>query len=139
VAVRRFRETVVYALKSLRELELGKTSLATTIRWRKLVRLQHLLFMCEITDRYFRPTIAHPEGSVCHYGDCHFFGGDVCTCGLLQDLAWKEDPDLLFPPFYSQHARHQGRLRQMLKIESDYKEPTEGDFRVCQEMMARFM
>lgn len=39
-----------------------------------------------ILQRYFRKTIAHPEGSVCHHGDCDFFNIKICTCGLLHDL-----------------------------------------------------
>ena len=40
-----------------------------------------------LLQRYFRKTIAHPDGSVCHHGDCNFFSVWICTCGLLHDLA----------------------------------------------------
>ncbi len=39
-----------------------------------------------IVQRYFRKTVAHPEGAVCHHGDCDFFSISICSCGLLHDL-----------------------------------------------------
>jgi hypothetical protein len=39
-----------------------------------------------LLQRYFRKTIAHPEGSVVHHGDCDFYSIRVCTCGLHHDL-----------------------------------------------------
>ena len=37
--------------------------------------------------RYFRKTMAFPNGSVCHEGDCRIFGDDgICVCGLLHTL-----------------------------------------------------
>lgn len=39
-----------------------------------------------LLQRYFRKTIAHPEGSVVHHGDCDFWSIKICTCGLHHDL-----------------------------------------------------
>lgn len=45
-----------------------------------------------LRDRYFRPVIKHPEGSLNHHADCETFRAmeiykyAPCTCGLLHDL-----------------------------------------------------
>ena len=39
-----------------------------------------------LLQRYFRKTIAHPEGSIVHKADCDFFNIKICTCGLHSDL-----------------------------------------------------
>lgn len=39
-----------------------------------------------LLQRYFRKTIAHPEGAVVHHGDCDFFSIKICGCGLHHDL-----------------------------------------------------
>jgi hypothetical protein len=41
----------------------------------------------QIRQRFFRKTIAHPEGAVAHHGDCDFSSVKICTCALLHDLA----------------------------------------------------
>jgi len=73
-----------------------------------------------ITGRYFRKTIAHPKGSICHHGDCHIFSSGFCTCGLLHDLVWlQEKAEELFPDFWEQRAiqDHRSSLFTLLRCQ----------------------
>lgn len=70
-----------------------------------------------LLQRYFRKTIAHPDGSVCHHGDCDFFSIWICTCGLLHDLA-PMSPELVeqhYPSFHEERG-HYDRARTDIMI-----------------------
>jgi len=61
-----------------------------------------------LVQRYFRRTQAHPEGSVCHHGDCDFFSISICTCGLLHDLM-PMTPDQIeerYPRFHEEQRQY---------------------------------
>lgn len=74
-----------------------------------------------VHKRYFRKTIGHPEGSVCHDGDCHFFGSYVCTCGLLHAvspyyLTMETDfgnPEDIYPKYWEEANLQTVRLDQI--------------------------
>lgn len=69
-----------------------------------------------LIQRYFRKTAAHPEGSVCHHGDCDFFSITVCTCGLLHDLA-PMTPDQIeehYPRFYEEQGQYDQARTDMM-------------------------
>jgi hypothetical protein len=66
-----------------------------------------------LVQRYFRKTVAHPEGAVSHHGDCDFFSISVCTCGLLHDLT-PMTPDQIeehYPRFDEERAQYE-RVRE---------------------------
>lgn len=64
-----------------------------------------------IRQRYFRQTIAHPDGSVCHHGDCYIFSRvPVCTCGLLHDLMPVANPSEIYSKYEEDLAKHLGVL-----------------------------
>ncbi len=54
-----------------------------------------------IKARYFRKTMANPDGAIGHHGDCHFWDIKICTCGLLHDLlqADQEEVAKIYPKF----------------------------------------
>lgn len=62
--------------------------------------------------RYFRKTIAHPEGAYVHHGDCQLGSCDlnICTCGLHHDLLVMNDDDIkaIYPQFYEEWENHSG-------------------------------
>ena len=71
-----------------------------------------------LVQRYFRKTAAHPEGAVCHHGDCDFFSLSVCTCGLLHDLAPMNADQLErhYPRFYEEQGQYeQARINIMFR------------------------
>lgn len=67
-----------------------------------------------IRDRYFRGTIAFPEGDLCHHGDCNthrameIYKYAPCSCGLLHDLKIIDDGivDKIFPRWKADSAKH---------------------------------
>lgn len=58
-----------------------------------------------VYERYFWPTISHPEGDLVHFGDCEshrsmeVYKYAPCTCGLLHDLQNLHGilADMIFP------------------------------------------
>lgn len=40
-----------------------------------------------------------------HDGDCHFWGFNICTCGLLHRLIVKENAKELYPAFWEDQAK----------------------------------
>lgn len=66
----------------------------------------------QIKERYLRPTIAHPQGTICHDGDCYFYGYHVCTCGLLHQLAPLTNINELYPNY----ARERGLQEHVIQV-----------------------
>ena len=81
-----------------------------------------------IKDRYRRKVIAHPEGTICHDGDCRKWDIGICTCGLLHDLIsiiGDEDKiDELYPEFWKEQEKQDGIIYKLMEIER--KEETNG-------------
>lgn len=50
------------------------------------------------------------DGRPIHDGDCHFWGEDICTCGLLHQL-------IIDPPdeewYWIEHAKHETQLERI--------------------------
>jgi hypothetical protein len=63
-----------------------------------------------LKQRYRRKVIAFPEEVYIHHADCHFWGRDICTCGLLHDLVILENPEEYFPDFEEHWKRQEGTL-----------------------------
>jgi hypothetical protein len=61
----------------------------------------------QLMQRYFRKTIANPEGALTHHGDCDFSSIKICTCGLLHDLLPLR-PELMekYAPFWEERAKY---------------------------------
>jgi len=69
-----------------------------------------------LVQRYFRKTIAHPDGHVNHHGDCDFFNIKVCTCGLLHSLMVL-DPEIVkrhYPLFCVEQADYEEVREQLM-------------------------
>ena len=49
-----------------------------------------------------------------HNGDCHFWGWDICTCGLLHRLIIKENAKELYPAFWEDLAKHENRFNFLM-------------------------
>lgn len=82
-----------------------------------------------IVQRYFRKTIACPEGGVTHHGDCDFFSVFMCSCGLLADLRAyaTERASELFPAFGAQLADHEAtRMLLLARHVSKHPAPKKG-------------
>lgn len=77
-----------------------------------------------ITQRFFRKTIAHPDGSVVHHGDCDYFNIKICTCGLLHDLmpVLPEIVERLYPSYVNEEVE-QENARMILMERSRPKAP----------------
>ncbi len=45
-----------------------------------------------------------------HDGDCHFWGWNICTCGLLHQLMVKENAGELYPAFWEDRAKQDKEL-----------------------------
>jgi hypothetical protein len=56
----------------------------------------------KLKDRYFRSVIAHPDGIICHHGDCDIYRSRQphCSCGLLHDLSYFDQVDELYPKYW---------------------------------------
>lgn len=68
-------------------------------------------------DRFFRQTIACPDGQITHLGDCEIYRSRVCDCGLLRTLVYfigREDPATVFPPFWREWRVHQCLLHELV-------------------------
>lgn len=64
--------------------------------------------------RYFRPTMAHPEGAYGHHGDCEVHSSDVCTCALLHDLLpLAPGTQALYPAFRAEWNRQEAALEEI--------------------------
>jgi hypothetical protein len=53
----------------------------------------------KIKDRYWRTTIAFPEGTVTHHVDCIVYRHKICGCGFLMDLSTCTNARELHPRF----------------------------------------
>lgn len=65
----------------------------------------------EIKKRYFRQTIAHPDGEITHDGDCDVYPNEICTCGLLHTFRrFPGEVQNIFPRYKAQLDRHEEML-----------------------------
>lgn len=63
-----------------------------------------------LKNRYFRKTLAHPNGDICHHGDCKIYrskkiyGFSPCTCGLLHDLSIVDGivVEIIYPKYWDE-------------------------------------
>ena len=61
-----------------------------------------------------RKRYGRDDGSLNHHGDCYAWSYDVCTCGLLADLAYNgEEVQALFPTFWDSWADHTAQLHRL--------------------------
>ncbi len=91
-----------------------------------------------IKDRYFRKVIAHPEGAIVHYGDCHIYGNYVCHCGLHADLQWidYEEAIKLYPKYEEECLLSEIRLDQIRELPKPvYVPPTPEEIAACDKML----
>lgn len=70
----------------------------------------------KIKHRYFRKVMAHPEGTICHDGDCHFWGSWICTCGLLHALMRIEDAPAIYPDYIDEAVKQDYRMDQIREL-----------------------
>jgi len=76
--------------------------------------------------RYFRKTIAHPNGSIVHDGDCRFFDIKICTCGLLHELLPMHDyQEKYYEKFWEESGEHDNMIHKIMRarIKPDKPEP----------------
>lgn len=52
------------------------------------------------------------DGRPIHDGDCHFYGQNLCTCGLLHHLMWLQ-PDDVGDWYGKERGRHEWALHQL--------------------------
>jgi len=69
--------------------------------------------MMKKLKRYFRKTIAHPEGTITHDGDCMFWSIGVCTCGLLHLLRPLESPQKYYKDFSAEVSKHDTEIAKI--------------------------
>ncbi len=72
--------------------------------------------LAQAAQRYFRPTIACPEGQVTHFGDCSVYRARVCDCGLLRTLrphVGNEDPVSAYPKFWDEWHVHEQLMHEL--------------------------
>lgn len=76
--------------------------------------MKEILIPTSIKDRFFRKTIAHPEGGIFHHGDCYIFDVDIeiCTCGLIHDaIYYNLIAELGLSDHYDKHIKQINKLR----------------------------
>lgn len=49
-----------------------------------------------------------------HDGDCHFWGHDICTCGLLHKLIIEENAQELYPNFWEDKAKQDTKFDYLM-------------------------
>lgn len=57
------------------------------------------------------------DGYLLHDGDCHSWGGGVCTCGLIHHLTSKRNSELLMRDYWKDRSSHEAALHKLQMIE----------------------
>lgn len=75
----------------------------------------------------YRADSSNPE-HVIHDGDCHIWGNQICTCGLLHDLIWltgqqdydnKDSINSIFPNCFAQLAQQHNAFIKLNTVHKD--------------------
>ena len=84
---------------------------------------QKVMDESRIKQKYLRKVMSHPEGVICHHGDCHVFSHKICTCGLLHDLRpMIEERNKLFPDFMEQDCAQWELFEKMMHGDTERRE-----------------
>lgn len=62
--------------------------------------------------RRFDPS--HPEGFICHDGDCDIWRCHICTCGLIHTLLRVPNPDEHYKKFSEEWSKEESTIEKLI-------------------------